>query len=162
MFPCGQYSSASPLPPVRGFPALRVLPANPTSTAASAFLRNDPFRPAYSVRFRCPPRPQWISQAPWHFLLRTCRALWPRRSLRPPRPWRWPTCAFQPPRCCRPADDLLNEAEPLHFRYGPRAALPTLSPCRYLHEPKARFPVGRLIPLAGAGISPAGSIRLIL
>ena len=63
---------------------------------------------------------------------------------------------------CRPADDLLNEADPLHFRYGPRVALPTLSPCRYLHEPKTRFPVGRLIPLTGAGISPAGSIRLAL
>jgi len=35
-------------------------------------------------------------------------------------------CAFQPLRLCRPADDLLNEADPLHFRYGPRAALPTL------------------------------------
>jgi hypothetical protein len=31
-----------------------------------------------------------------------------------------------------------------------------------LHEPKARFPVGRLVPLSGAGISPAGSIRLFL
>ena len=40
--------------------------------------------------------------------------------------------------------------------------VPTLSPCRYLHEPKARFPVGRLVPLSGAGISPAGSIRLFL
>ena len=50
MFPCGQASSASPLPPVRGSSALRVLSANPTSTAASAFLRSNPFRPAYSVR----------------------------------------------------------------------------------------------------------------
>src|ERR1700726_3009608 len=40
--------------------------------------------------------------------------------------------------------------------------VPTLSSCRYLHEPKARFPVGRLVPLSGAGISPAGSIRLFL
>jgi len=110
MFPYGQPSFASPLPPVRGFPALRVLPANPTSTAASAFLRNDPSRPAYSVRFRCAPRPQWISQVPCCFLVRTCRALWPRRSLQSPRPWRWLTCAFQPLRLCRPADDLLNEA----------------------------------------------------
>src|SRR5262245_9091232 len=29
------------------------------------------------------------------------------------------------------------------------AALPTLSPCRYLHEPKARFPVGGSFPLPG-------------
>src|SRR6202047_168598 len=40
--------------------------------------------------------------------------------------------------------------------------VPTLSSCRCLHEPKARFPVGRLVPLSGAGISPAGSIRLFL
>jgi hypothetical protein len=40
--------------------------------------------------------------------------------------------------------------------------VPTLNSCRYLHEPKARFPVGRLVPLSGAGISPAGSIRLFL
>src|ERR1700726_5094387 len=40
--------------------------------------------------------------------------------------------------------------------------VPTLNSCRCLHEPKARFPVGRLVPLSGAGISPAGSIRLFL
>jgi hypothetical protein len=39
---------------------------------------------------------------------------------------------------------------------------PTLNRCRYLRRSKARFPVGRLIPLSGAGISPAGSVRLIL
>ena len=27
--------------------------------------------------------------------------------------------------------------------------VPTLSSCRYLHKPKARFPVGRLFPLPG-------------
>src|ERR1700722_1914573 len=40
--------------------------------------------------------------------------------------------------------------------------VPTLNSCRCLHEPKARFPVGRLVPLSGAGISPAGSISLFL
>jgi hypothetical protein len=40
--------------------------------------------------------------------------------------------------------------------------VPTLNSCRCLHEPKARFPVGRLVPLSEAGISPAGSIRLFL
>ena len=40
--------------------------------------------------------------------------------------------------------------------------VPTLNPCRCLHETKARFPVGRLVPLSEAGISPAGSIRLFL
>src|SRR5258708_8163147 len=40
--------------------------------------------------------------------------------------------------------------------------VPTLNSCRCLHEPKARFSVGRLVPLSEAGISPAGSIRLFL
>ena len=40
--------------------------------------------------------------------------------------------------------------------------VPTLNPCRCLHETKARFPAGRLVPLSEAGISPAGSIRLVL
>src|SRR5262249_3211364 len=55
-----------------------------------------------------------------------------------------------------------HEAQSLHVRYGPDVALPTLSPCRYLHAPKARFQVGRLILLAWAGIAPAGSARLRL
>jgi hypothetical protein len=53
-----------------------------------------------------------------------------------------------------------NEAQSLHLRYGPLVALPTLNSSRYLHESKARFSVGRLIPLAEAGIAPAESIRL--
>src|SRR4030081_321831 len=40
-----------------------------------------------------------------------------------------------------------HEARSLHLRYGLSVALPTLSSCRYLHQPKARFPVGRLHPL---------------
>jgi hypothetical protein len=40
--------------------------------------------------------------------------------------------------------------------------VPTLNPCRCLHESKVRFSVGRLIPLSEAGISPAGSVRLSL
>src|SRR5215472_1706909 len=55
-----------------------------------------------------------------------------------------------------------DEAQSLHLRYSPDIALPTLSPCRYLHEPKARFQVEGLILLAWAGISPAGSAQLIL
>src|SRR5215475_7434757 len=37
----------------------------------------------------------------------------------------------------------------LHLRYGPRVALSTLNPCRYLHELKTRFPVGWLGPCRG-------------
>src|ERR1700716_140278 len=40
-----------------------------------------------------------------------------------------------------------HEAQTLPLRYGLSVALPTLSSCRYLHQPKARFPVGRLHPL---------------
>src|SRR5438067_2155264 len=53
-----------------------------------------------------------------------------------------------------------HEAPSLHLRYGPDVARPTLNSCRYLHEPKARFQVERLVLLAWAGIAPAGSARL--
>src|SRR6185295_2400391 len=62
-------------------------------------------------------------------------------------------CCLPGFRPCRPADKS-HEAQSLHLRYGPPVALPTLSPCRYLHEPKARFPVGRLIPLPGRELHP--------
>jgi hypothetical protein len=55
-----------------------------------------------------------------------------------------------------------NEAQSLHLRYGLDVALPTLSPCCCLHEPKARFQVRRLVPLAWTGIAPAESARLSL
>jgi hypothetical protein len=55
-----------------------------------------------------------------------------------------------------------NEAQSLYLRYGPLVALPTLNSSRYLHESKARFSVGRLFPLAEAGIAPAGSTRFVL
>ena len=55
-----------------------------------------------------------------------------------------------------------NEAQSLHLRYGLDVAQPTLSPCRYLHEPKARFQVEWLILLTWVGISPTGSARLSL
>ena len=80
----------------------------------------------------------------------------------PHRPLRWPTVAFRALRSRRPADLYLNEAPQLHLRYGLLVALSTLNSCRYLQKPKTRFPVGRLIPLSGAGISPAGSARLVL
>ena len=145
---------------VRGFPTLRVLPAGPTSTVTSASLWM-----VLSVRIlgraTTRPRPPWISQIPGCFSLHPCRALGPRRSLRQSSPYRLPTIAFQ-------VFDLVglrsnyHEAQSLHLHYGPDAALSTLSPCRYLHKPKTRFPVRRLIPLSGTGVSPARSTRLCL
>ena len=55
-----------------------------------------------------------------------------------------------------------NEAQSLHLRYGLDIARSTLSPSRCLHEPKTRFLVGRLVPLARTGVSPVGSARFIL
>src|ERR1700745_1638617 len=42
-----------------------------------------------------------------------------------------------------------HEAQSLHVCYGLDIALSTLSSCRCLHEPKTRFPVGRLFPFPG-------------
>ena len=49
---------------------------------------------------------------------------------------------------------MTHEAQSLHLRYGLDIALSTLNPCRYLHEPKTRFPVGRLFPLPGRELHP--------
>src|SRR6266481_4977183 len=42
-----------------------------------------------------------------------------------------------------------HEARSLHLCYGLDIALSTLNSCRCLHEPKTRFPVGRLFPFPG-------------
>lgn len=44
---------------------------------------------------------------------------------------------------------MYNEAPSLHLRYGLDIALSTLNSCRYLHEPKTRFPVEWLCSLSG-------------
>src|SRR3979490_2092288 len=44
---------------------------------------------------------------------------------------------------------MCHEAQSLHLRYGLDIALSTLNSCRCLHEPKTRFPVGRLFPFPG-------------
>lgn len=49
---------------------------------------------------------------------------------------------------------MYNEALSLHLRYGLDIALSTLNSCRYLHEPKTRFPVGWLIPFPGREFHP--------
>jgi hypothetical protein len=65
-----------------------------------------------------------------------------------------PTGAFQPLRCCRPAVKYLTRLNRVYFRYGPRVALSTLSPIRYLLRPKTRFPVRRLHLLSGREFHP--------
>ena len=49
---------------------------------------------------------------------------------------------------------VLNEAELLHFRYGSRVALSTLSPICHLLGLKTRFPVRRLHLLSGREFHP--------
>src|SRR5260370_3275440 len=53
-----------------------------------------------------------------------------------------------------------HEAQSLYLRYGPPVALPTLSSCRYLHKPKARFPVVWLGPLPGRELHPLDAATL--
>src|SRR5664280_1450716 len=66
---------------------------------------------------------------------------------------RSPTVAFQ---IFDPVGPRLSchEAQSLHLRYGLHIALSTLNSCRYLHESKTRFPVGRLFPFPGRELHP--------
>jgi hypothetical protein len=68
------------------------------------------------------------------------------------RRFRSPTVAFQifDPVGLR----MLHEAQSLHLRYGLDIALSTLNSCRYLHEPKTRFPVRWLVPFPGREFHP--------
>jgi len=105
------------------------------------------------------PRPQCLSQVPNASFSARAVLLDPASVSGEHRLYRSPFVAFQ-------VFDLVghwlrsHEAQSLHLRYGPSIVLSTLNPCRYLHEPKTRFLVGRLIPLSRAGISPAGSAEL--
>src|ERR1700737_1411890 len=150
---------APPLPHVRGFPALRVLSAGPTSTVTFAVLRM-----VLSVGILGPiPLAQDGGGSPrFHDASVSVHAVLsdPAGVSDDHRLLRSPTVAFQvfDPVGLR----MYNEAPSLHLRYGLDIALSTLNPCRYLHEPKTRFPVGRLVPLSGAGISPAESAGLAL
>ena len=69
-------------------------------------------------------------------------------------------CAFQPLRLCRPADDLLNEAESLHLRYGPASLCLRLAHVVTSMSPRLDSRCGGSFP--GTGIAPAGSARLFL
>ncbi len=123
-------------------------------TVAFAFLRNNPYRPAYSIRFVAD---QDHSGSP-----RSLDAsLSERAVLTDPAAvsghlavYGVPTGASQPLRCCRPAVKYLTRLNRFYFRSGPRVALSTLSPIRYLLRPKTRFPVRRLHLLTGREFHP--------
>ena len=55
---------------------------------------------------------------------------------------------------------MCHEAQSLHVCYGLDIALSTLNSCRCLHEPKTRFPVGRLFPFPGRESHPLKAPRL--
>ena len=136
---------APSLPHGRGFPARGVLSRDPTSTVASAFLWM-----VLSVGILdCTSRPRWISQVP-------LTLPWPRVPC-PETPPDSPA-AFACSGCLLMAFHVFERVGVrafitrliwLHLRYGPRVALSTLHPCRYLHERKTRFPVGWLVPCRG-------------
>ena len=99
------------------------------------------------------PRRRWISQVPDASVSGRAVLSDPAAVSSGHRQCRPPTIAFQvfDPVGLRTST---HEAQSLHLRYGPSVALPTLSSCRYLHKPKARFPVGRLDPLPARGLHP--------
>jgi hypothetical protein len=109
-----------------------------------------PFRSAYSASG---PRRRWISQVPDASFSGRAVLLDPAAVSSGHRQLRPPTVAFQvfDPVGLRMTT---HEAQSLHLRYGLPVALPTLSSCRYLHKPKARFPVGWLGPLPGREFHP--------
>ena len=124
------------------FPRSEYIRASPTSTAASA--------PFGVVTFSRPTRPdgQDGDGSP-RFLTHPCPNM-PCSQTPPQSPAVIAICdrlvvAFQifDPVGLRMST---HEAQSLHLRYGLPVALPTLNSCRYLHEPKARFPVGWLVP----------------
>ena len=132
-----------PFPLYAAFPRSEYVWAGPTSTAVSAPLRIASFgrltRPARGPRLR------WISQVPDASVAGRAVLSDPAAVSGGHRLLRPPTVAFQifDPVGLRMST---HEAQSLHLRYGPSVALPTLSSCRYLHKPKARFPVGWLPP----------------
>ena len=71
-----QSQSASSLPLVRGFPALRVLWTSPTSNDAFAFLRNNPFGP-HTQPACCQAKAALDLSVPQCFRFRACRAVNP-------------------------------------------------------------------------------------
>src|SRR5260370_32470010 len=135
----------------RGFPTLRGLSGGPTSTVASVSLRL-----VHSVDILGPlfpgrdgggsPRCHDASISVHAVLLDPAGVSSDSRHLRSP------TVAFQ---ICVPVGlRMLPEAQSLHLRYGLDIALSTLNSCLYLHEPKARFAVRRLVPFPGREVQP--------
>ena len=143
-FPSPVSLCLAPSPCTRLSRAPSTLWASPTSITASTFLRRFPI--GWPTR---PRRAGRDSDGPPRFLMlpfQTCRALRPRRSLRQSSPITTAYCCLPEFRPCRPADKELTRLNRFTSRYSPPVALPTLSSCRYLHEPKARFPVEWLSP----------------
>ena len=157
MFPHNRSTPAPPLPHVRGSPALRVLPAGPTSRTTSGSLRFI----ALSVAVLGYPKMERDLPG----------------SLTPPFPT--PPCSPTPPgspaasplaaayyslpehKSLSAPGLRLHEAQSLHLRYGWVVALPTLSRWRCRPPAQGSIPGGWLA-LAEAGISPAGGARLHL
>jgi hypothetical protein len=110
---------------------------------------------------QCRPGPPWVSQVPDVSLAAHAVRLDPAGVSS--------VLALTNAYCCLPVDrhrrppDFFfrnHEAQSLPLRYGLDIALSTLDSCRYLHQPKTRFLVRGLVPLARAGIAPAEDAKL--
>ena len=140
-----QSHSASPLPHVRGSPALRV-PYGRVRLPSSLRLplRRSPIgwptQPSRQLRRR------WISQVPDASVSGRAVLLDPAAVSGSHRLLRLPTIAFQNYDSVGLRMTTLRGLNRFTSRYSLSVALPTLSSCRYLHQPKARFPVGWLAP----------------
>src|ERR1017187_9453349 len=150
-FPEPATQPASLLPHVRGFPVLRVLPASPTSTVASVSLR---LSLSVDILGSIRPNQDGGGSPRCHDASISVHAVLsdPAGVSSDHRLLRSPTVAFQifDPVGLRNC----HEAQSLHLCYGLDIALSTLNSCRYLHEPKTRFPVGRLVPFPGRQFHP--------
>src|SRR5262245_31983088 len=97
----------------------------------------------------CLSRPRWLSQVP--LTLPLPRVPCPQTPPASPAALASRACLL---RACHVFERggvraFITRLSWLHLRYGPRVALSTLNPCRYLHELKTRFPVGWLGPCRG-------------
>ena len=162
MFPCGQSSSASPLPLYAAFPRseyyqrIRLPLQRLPFSGMIHFVRHT--RCASAAHQDLSGSLRFLDTSFYERAVRSDpAAVSSHLALDGDLP-----CAFQPLRLCRPADDLLNEAEPASLSLRPARSL-----ClRLAHVVASMSPRldsgGAAHSPAEAGISPAGSIRLVL
>src|SRR5262245_30701255 len=122
-----------------------------STTKGSDFHRSVclPMDGPFSWHTRPLPRPRWISQVP--LTLPSPRVPCPETPPESPAALAVVGCLLMAFHVFERVGfrSFITRLVWLHLRYSPRVALSTLSPCRCLHAPKTRFPVGWLSPCRG-------------